>query len=34
MGTELDMLVIENYLLFKEDQKKVNNDYKKNYLID
>jgi len=34
MGTELDMLVIENYLLLKEDQKKANNDYKKNYLID
>ena len=28
MGTELDILVIENYLLFKEDQ---NEDLKENY---
>ena len=35
MGTELDMLVIENYILLKEDQNKnLENDYKERYELD
>ena len=35
MGTELDILVIENFILFKEDQNpSLNLDYKSNYQLD
>ena len=35
MGTGLDILVIENYVLFKEDQQKIfNNNYKNTFELD
>ena len=35
MGTDLDVLVIENYILFKEDQtKNFNNDYQNSFELD
>ena len=35
MGTELDVLVIDNFILYKDEQdKSLTNDYKKNYELD
>ena len=35
MGTELDVLVIDNFVLYKDEQdKSLTNDYKKNYELD
>ena len=34
MGTDLDILVIENFLLLKKDQKKTMIDYKEKFKLD
>ena len=35
MGTELDVLVIDNFVLYKDEQdSSLTNDYKKNYELD
>jgi len=34
MGTNLDVLVIENFILFKKDQKKSTIDYKEKFKLD
>ena len=35
MGTELDILVIDNFILYKDEQDNdLKNNYKKNYELD